>query len=153
MTIKTLSQAKSNISLIEKRKSDMQKRGAVRNLFNTTVDRGELQQQLKQMEAENKLTLQSYKFESVIGLIDRPEKPAPSRKIFTIDSPPTSWSPSSPAPSPSREDFTIDSPPTSSSSSSPTPSPTVSSKKSDVKLVQQIKPLPKGQRIIKGKNR
>lgn len=68
MTIKTLLQA-SDIK-IETRKSDMIKRGAVRNLFNTTVDRDELRNQTAQMENESLQTLQSYKLDSIIGVID-----------------------------------------------------------------------------------
>lgn len=67
MTVKTLTQT-SEIN-IETRKSDMIKRGAVRNLFNTTVDRDELQKQTAQLENESLHSLQSYKVDSVIGVI------------------------------------------------------------------------------------
>ncbi|CRK89462.1 CLUMA_CG003203, isoform A [Clunio marinus] len=68
MTIKTLLQTTNinNITAI----SDMQKRKVKRNLFNTTVDRDELQRQLGQLENESLRTLQSFECDSVIGVIN-----------------------------------------------------------------------------------
>lgn len=68
MTIKTIYKT-SNISIEENKKSDMQKRGAVRNLFNTTVDRDELQRLSDQAEKESYKILQNYKCDSIIGVI------------------------------------------------------------------------------------
>lgn len=48
----------------------MQKRTVRKNLFGTTVDRAELQQQIAQLESESNLTLESFKIDSVIGVID-----------------------------------------------------------------------------------
>lgn len=72
MTIKTISQS-SNTNIVVKQ-SDMQKRGAVRNLFGTTVDRDELQKQLAQSENESYQTLQQYHCDSIIGVIQRDDE-------------------------------------------------------------------------------
>lgn len=58
----------------------MQKLGAVkRNLFNTTVDRDELQKHAEQLDREGRQALRSYKRDSIIGVIhsateDQPRK-------------------------------------------------------------------------------
>jgi hypothetical protein len=161
MTIKTLLQT-SDIN-IETRRSDMQKRGAVRNLFNTTVDRDELQKQTAQMENESLQSLRNYKFHSIIGVIhsakedqarklkrlprclesdDDSDEEEPQRIVRTIRE------------LPENDD---DDEEASSSSSGDQDQPTRSStskKSSDLKLIASSKlPLPKGQKTLKGEKR
>lgn len=47
----------------------LRKTGAVRNLFGTKVDNRELQNQIDQLEQNNRNSLNSYECESVIGII------------------------------------------------------------------------------------
>lgn len=71
MTIKNCLQSTSQQSVnLNTSTSDMQKRGAVKNLFGTTVDRDELQKNLRKMEMEELRKLRSYEVMSVIGVID-----------------------------------------------------------------------------------
>lgn len=147
MTIGTVHQASSLI--IKASKSDMQKR-AVKNLFGTTVDRNELRQQLERMDRENNQKLQNYKVYGVIGnsVNYRPRKKGYAKGVETEDESveKTQRTVSS------REAFSSDEPSSSSSSSLKLKqTSTSSSKKSDVKLMQQKVPLPKGQKTLKGK--
>lgn len=154
MTIRTVHQAFS--SKIKAKTSDMQKRGAVRNCFGTTVNRDELQQQLQQLENENNQTLQNYR---IIGVIGSSASYLPPRKKRFVRGPGTEDESDDNPPStvPARQDISSDEPSSSPSSSSsvPTPLQTSSTKKSDVKLIQQNVPLPKGnkqQKTLKGNN-
>lgn len=143
MTIKTITQISSNLKV--SRKSDMQKRGAVRNLFNTEVDRAELQQQLTQLENENNQTLQSFKIDSVIGVIDSASEDQTRKlKRLPICLESESDDDSGDEPPATREVFPDDIP---AAAASQQPS---SSKKSEVKLIQQRIPLAKGQKTLKG---
>lgn len=142
MTIKTLHKA-SNLTL-EASKSDMQKRGAVRNLFGTTVDRGELQEQLKQLNNENNRALGEYKIESIIS-----ENYQPRKLKRYIESDIESDS-SSKDDDDEPESVTPSSEPVSSDEPSSSSPQTSSSKKAVVKLVQQRIPLPRGQKTLKG---
>ena len=69
MTIITISQTSSQLISTNTRRSDMQKRGAVRNLFGTTVDREELQMNIRQLKSENDLAISGYEIDSVIDVI------------------------------------------------------------------------------------
>lgn len=75
MTIKTelLLQSENNIN-----KSDMQKRGAVRNLFGKP-DQKELQRLVKQQEDENKSILNGLEIVSTIGYFENPKNQAAKR--------------------------------------------------------------------------
>jgi len=146
MTIKTVHQAFS--SKIKAKTSDMQKRGAVRNCFGTTVNRDELQQQLQQLENENNQTLQNYR---IIGVIGSSASYLPPRKKRFVRGPGTEDESDDNPPSivPAKQDISSDEPsssPSSSSSSIPKPLQTSSTKKLDVKLIQQTVPLPKGKK-------
>lgn len=77
MTIKTIPQVASTISF-ENTNRDMQKRTVRKNLFGTTVDREELQQNIALIESENKTKLKGFKYVSVIGRIDRNPKRLPN---------------------------------------------------------------------------
>lgn len=155
MTIRTIPQA-SSISL-ENRSSDMQKRTVRKNLFGTTVDRAELQQQIGELESESNRTLEKFKIDSVIGFIDKASDDQPrsmKRPLNCIDSDTDDTDDESQGIDLSRQisadnDSDDDSQPNAkideaaSASTQPT-----SSKKSEVKLVQQLKT--KGQKTIKG---
>lgn len=128
----------------------MQKRGAVRNLFGVSVDRDELQNNLKQMELAELAKLEDFQDISVIGIIDRSSEDQ-ARKHKRLprclessddesDEDSQSFHPRNQAPISSD----IASP--SSSSTQPT---SVSSKKATINLVQQSR-IPKGQKTIKG---
>jgi hypothetical protein len=67
MTIKTEILLRSETKNINKI-SDMQKRGAVRNLFGPP-DQSELQRQFKEQQDEQNKRLETYKLDSVIGII------------------------------------------------------------------------------------
>jgi len=141
MTIRTVHQALS--SKLKAKTSDMQKRGAVRNCFGTTVNRDELQQQLQQLENENNETLQNYR---IIGVIGPSASYLPPHKKRFVSGPGTEDESDDNPPSivPARQDISSDEPSSSPSSPSiPTPLQTSSTKKSDVKLIQKV-PLPKG---------
>jgi len=144
MTIRTVHQAFS--SKIKAKTSDMQKRGAVRNCFGTTVNRDELQQQLQQLENENNQTLENYR---IIGVIGSSASYLPPRKKRFVRGPGTEDESDDNPPSivPARQDISSDEPSSSPSSSSsiPTPLQTSSTKKLDVKLIQTV-PLPKGKK-------
>lgn len=149
MTIYTVHQAFS--LSIKANTSDMQKRDAVKNLFGTTVDREELRQQLEQLNYENSQTLQNYEVESLIGVIgnsanNRPRKKKSPRNLESEDE----SDEKSPRIILTRGAHLKDEPSSSSSSSSNTPLHTSSLMKSDVKLIQQKVPLPKGQKTLKG---
>jgi hypothetical protein len=160
MTIKTLLQT-SDIN-IETRRSDMQKRGAVRNLFNTTVDRDELQKQTAQLENESLQSLRNYKFHSIIGVIHS-AKEDQARKLKRLPRCLESDDDSDEDEEPQRIVRTIrelpenDDDEEASSSSGDQDQPTRSStskKSSDLKLIASSKlPLPKGQKTLKGENR
>lgn len=70
MTIKTAPKVSQLNTIVTTDFASMPRRGAKRNLFNTQVDRQELQSQLQQLESENLLTLESYKRDSIIDVID-----------------------------------------------------------------------------------
>ena len=128
----------------------MQKRGAVRNLFNTTVDRDELQKQSAQLENESLATLQSYRLDSIIGVIesandDQARKPKKSPRFYddgSDDEEPTRIT---------RARIESDGA-ESSSADQEKPSLSTSSKKSsDLKLIASTRiPLPRGQKTLKG---
>ena len=148
MTIKTLLQI-SDISVETSRKSDMQKRGAVRNLFNSTVDRDELQKQAAQLENESLATLQSYRLDSIIGVIEsandgqaRKPKKSPWYDEGSDDEEPARIT---------RARIESDGA-ESSSADQEQPSLSTSSKKSsDLKLIASTRiPLPRGQKTLKG---
>ena len=157
MTIKTVHHQASSL-IIKISKSDMQKRGAVKNLFGTTVDRHELRQQLDRINDENNQTLQNYKVESIISVIGHSANNRPRKKRSPISLESEDESDGKPQKKAStRQPISNDDEPSSSSSpppsssSSATPLQTSSMKKSDVKLIQQKVPLPKGQKTLKGK--
>lgn len=150
MTIKTLLQ-KSDTNIETSRKSDMQKRGAVRNLFGTTVDRDELQKQTAQMNSESMRTLRQYEIESVIGVIESANEDQARRlkkipRLFDFDRSSGDEEP----PRIIRE--RIDSDGASSSADQDQPSLSSTSKKSsDLKLIATTRiPLPRGQKTLKG---
>lgn len=136
----------------------MQKRGAVRNLFNATVDREELQMQISQMERDNSRQLKSYKFDSIIGEIDsaREDQGRRFKRLSSCledssdddesdDQPQRTATTNRELPESSSDNSSPASPPTSS------PAPSTSSKKSDHEVAQpRSKPLAKGQTTIKG---
>jgi hypothetical protein len=68
MTIKTLTGAALSSSLSTNHKSEMpiKRSGAARNLFNTTVDRDELNKQLKTVAKVNQKALNNYKADGII---------------------------------------------------------------------------------------
>lgn len=127
----------------------MQKRGAVRNLFNTTVDRDELQKQAAQLENESLATLQSYRLDSIIGVIEsanddqaRKPKKSPRYDEGSDDEEPIRIT---------RARIESDGA-ESSSADQEQPSLSTSSKKSsDLKLIASTRiPLPRGQKTLKG---
>lgn len=149
MTIKTGRQASSLI--IKASKSDMQKRGAVKNLFGTAVDREDLRQQLEQNSYQNNQKLQNYEVQSLISVIGhsanyRPRKKKPSRRLESEDE----NDDQRPRIESTREPLSSNGPSSSSSSATKTPIHTSSNKKSDVKLIQEKVPLAKGQKTLKG---
>lgn len=149
MTIKTLLKlSDTNIETI--RRSDMQKRGAVRNLFNTTVDRDELQKQRAQLENESLQTLQSYKLDSIIGVIPSANDQARKLKFARFFEPDEASGDEEEPPRMIRD--SIDSDGASSSADQEQPSLTSTSKKSsDLKLIASAqKSLPRGQKTLKG---
>lgn len=156
MTVKNLPQRSSQSVSLNISRSDMPKRGAVRNLFNATVDREELQMQINQLERESSRQLKSYKVDSIIGVIDsaredqgRKLKRAPSCLDTSDDDDESDDQPQRTA----TTDREL--PESSSDNSSPAspspPAPSTSSKKSDHKVAQpRSLPLAKGQKTIKG---
>lgn len=158
MTIKTIPQA-SSISL-ENRNRDMQKRPVRKNLFGTTVDREELQQQIAQLESESNLTLKNFAIESVIGVIDsasddktRKLKRLPSCLDETDDDDEDDEEPqrvdasseiSTDSDSDSQDKAKTDDVPSASFTQPPT-----TSKKPEVRFVKQLKT--KGQKLVTGK--
>lgn len=158
MTIKTLLQT-SEIKT-ESRRSDMIKRGAVRNLFNTTVDRDELQKQTAQLENESLHSLESYKFDSIIGVIqsaneDQARKLKRLPRCLESDDDSDDEDEQPPRIVRTQPDEASDASASEASSSSsnqeqPTQSST-SKKSSDLKLIASSQlPLPKGQKTLKG---
>lgn len=146
MTVKTIQPA-SNLT-IKASRSDMQKRGAVKNLFGTTVDRVELQEQLKQLNNESNQALERYDLESVIGVIDSANyQPRKLKRCIESDDSSSEDEEEPQRILPPSEPLSSDEPSSSSSSQ------TSSSKKPDVKLVQQRIPLPRGQKTLKGEIR
>lgn len=145
MTIKTLLQT-SEITNIVTRRSDMQKRGAVKNLFNTTVDREELQKQAAQLESESLQKLERYKVDSIIDVIhsaneDQARRMKRSPMSLESDDESSDEDPSRIV----RHLFEND-----KASSEPTQSSS-SKKSADLKLIAPLLiPLPKGQKTLKG---
>lgn len=145
MTIKTLLQT-SDITNIVTRRSDMQKRGAVRNLFNTTVDREELQRQAAQLESESLQTLERYKVDSIIDVIqsanvDQARRLKRSPMSLESDDESSDEEPQRIVRQLSEND---------EASSEPTQSST-SKKSVDLKLISpSLISLPKGQKTLKG---
>lgn len=160
MTIKNLLQRSVQSESLNISRSDMQKRGAVRNLFNATVDREELQMQIRQMERDNSRQLKSYKVDSIIGVIDsvREDQGRKFKRVSSCldssdddsdDQPQRTTTTERELPESSSDNSSPASPPTSTSSSSAAPS--TSSKKPDHKTTQPRSiPLAKGQTSIKG---
>lgn len=147
MTVKTIKQA-SNLE-IKASRSDMQKRGVVRNLFNTTVDQVELQEQMKQLDNESNQALEKYEFDSFIGVIDSAKyQPRKLKRCIESDDSSSEDEEEPQRISPPSEPPSSDEP--SSSSSSQTSSSKKPDVKPDVKLVQQRIPLPRGQKTLKG---
>lgn len=152
MTIKTLLLS-DNRNIETRRKSDMQKRGAVRNLFNTTVDRDELQEQVVRMENDNLKTLQSYKLESRIlkeesanGETVRKPKKFPR----FLDADDSEDEAAAPPPRITRERIESDEASSSADQEKQSLSST-SQKSSDLKLIVSTQiPLPRGQKTLKG---
>lgn len=158
MTVKNLPQISSQPVSLNISRSDMQKRGAVRNLFNATVDREELQNQISQLERANDRQLKSYKLNSIIGVIDsaredqgRRLKRLPSR-LDTSDDDDDDDSDHQPQRTATNDRQLPESYSDNSAPASPAPAPSTSSKKSDHKVAQprQSIPLAKGQTTIKG---
>jgi hypothetical protein len=153
MTIKTVLQiSEQSIKTIS---SDMTKRRAVRkNLFGTTVDREELRRQLEQLEGESNVSLQSYKCESVLGLIERSSEDIEASKSGKLKRLQFSEPSDSDEGSDSSESVADEASSASTSSThsiAPTSTKASSSDKpSNVHLVQNP-PLSKGQKTIKGK--
>lgn len=152
MTIKTTSQVASNINLVTI-KSDMPRRGAVRNLFNTTVDRDELQQQAKQMERDSNAALKEFEIDSVIGVIGNPsEDQARKLKRLPICLESDDDDDDSDV-EPTRNTSTGDLSSTDDAASSgdQLTSRSSTSKISDLKLIQHTQSQTKGQKTLKGK--
>lgn len=154
MTIKTVLQA-SNASTTTDY-SDMTKRRAVRkNLFGTTVDRDELNRQLRQLDEESNRALQSYQCDSVLGLIDRSDRDweaSKSGKLKRLSLPGSSFVDSESDES-ARDEASSSSSSSSASSSSPQPSsanPSSSTKYSNIPHIQPNMTLTSGQKTIKG---
>lgn len=153
MTIKTLLQT-SDIN-IETRRSDMIKRGAVRNLFNTTVDRDELQKQTAQMENESLRSLKSYELDSIIGVIQSANEDQ-ARKLKRLPRCLESDDDSDDE-EVERPQRILQLPEEASSSSTDQEQPSRSStskKSSDLKLIASSRlPLPRGQKTLKGEKK
>lgn len=155
MTVKNLPPRSSQSESLNISRSDMPKRGAVRNLFNATVDREELQMQINQLERENSLQLESYE---VLQRIDSARegqgrlKRAPSCFDTSDDDDESDDQPQRTA---TTDRELPESSSDNSSPASPSPAaPSTSSKKSDLKAAQpRSLPLAKGQTTIKGKGK
>lgn len=130
----------------------MQKLGAVRkNLFNTTVDRDELQKHAEQLDNEGRRALRSYKYDSIIGVIESATEDH-ARKLKRLPSCLESSSNDESDDGSQRAitTTTTEFPSNDEASSSGDHSTQASaSKKASLELVQQQKPLPKGQKTIK----
>lgn len=128
----------------------MQKLSAVRkNLFGTSVDRGEMERHMEQVEAEGTQTLRGFTIESTIGVIPSDSYHQTRKRI--LDSQESSADESEDESQ--RLPATTDCPPSNDEASSSGGQSTQrsSSTKTDLPLIQQRLPLPKGQKTIKRK--
>lgn len=153
MTVKNLPQRSSQSVSLNTSRSDMQKRGAVRNLFNATVDREELQSQINQLERENSRQLKSYKLDSIIGVIDEAREDQGRKRLQSCLDSSDDDSDDQPQRTATTDRKLPESSSDNSSPASPSSSaaPSTSSKKSDHKVAQpRSLPLAKGQTTIKG---
>lgn len=130
----------------------MQKLGAVRkNLFNTTVDRDELQKHAEQLDNEGRQALRSYKCDSIIGVIQSATEDQ-ARKLKRLPSRLLDSSSDDESDDGSQRAITTTTefPSNDEASSSGDHSTQASaSKKANLELVQLQIPLPKGQKTIK----
>lgn len=128
----------------------MQKLSAVRkNLFGTSVDRGEMERNMEQVEAEGTQTLRGFTIESTIGVIPSDSYHQTRKRLS--DSQESSADESDDESQ--RLPATTDCPPSNDEASSSGGQSTQrsSSTKTDLPLIQQQLPLPKGQKTIKRK--
>lgn len=152
MTVKNLPQRSSQSVSLNISRSDMQKRGAVRNLFNATVDREELQMQINQLERESNRQLKSYKVNSIIGVIDEAREDQGRKRLQSCLDSSDDDSDDQPQRTATTDRQLPESSSDNSSPASPSSAaPSTSSKKSDPKGAQpRSLPLAKGQTTIKG---
>jgi hypothetical protein len=155
MTIKTV--LKLTNARITTTPSDMTKHSAVKkNLFGTTVDREELQQQLRQLSDESNQNIDRYRVEGVLGYIERSESDKEASKSGKLKRLPLAGDSDDDSDSDesARDEASSSSsstpPPPATSSPLPTSSNQISSGKSN--SAQRTHRLPRGQTTIKGKS-